>query len=71
MLFFISLFFVVVVIGCGGGSGGGRGAGGRGLFSSQVRMLSEENVIRLKCQGKASLEMEAKTVEVFSPYEKC
>lgn len=34
-------------------------------------MPSEEKVIRLKCQGKASLEMEAKTVEVFSPYEKC
>lgn len=34
-------------------------------------MPSEEKVVRLRCQGKASLEMEAKTVEVFSPHEKC
>lgn len=30
-------------------------------------MPSEEEVYRLRCHGEASLEMEAKTVEVFSP----
>lgn len=35
------------------------------VFSSQVSMPSEEKVVRLRCQGKASLEMEAKTGEYF------
>lgn len=41
------------------------GEGGGGVFSSQVSIPSEEKIVRLRCQGKASLEMEAKTVEYF------
>lgn len=51
---------------------GGRDGGGPWvcLFSFEANMLSEEEVFRLRCQGKASLEKEAKTVKVLSPNEK-
>ena len=57
----LCFFFLLLLVVCVGGGVGGGGW----VFSSQFSIPSEEKIVRLRCQGKASLEMEAKTVEYF------